>query len=83
MEGWNYVQALRRADDEVHELRQRMRVRRRNLRLNTELFDDLSEVQFVKLYRLPQHAVRSLIEDIREDMPQTQRRSAISVETKV
>jgi hypothetical protein len=83
MDGWNYMQALQNAGEEHHELRQRMRVRRRNLRQNTELFDDMTTNQFVKLYRLPQHAVRTLIEDIRDDMPVAQRRSAISVETKV
>lgn len=83
MDGWNYLEALRLAGEEQHELRQRMRVRRRTLRRSIELFDDMSETAFVKLYRLPQYAVRTLIEDIRGDMPRSVRQSAISVETKV
>lgn len=83
MDGWNYLMALENAGVEHHELRQRMRVRRRNLRLNTELFDDMTQSAFVKLYRLPQHAVRPLIEEIRDDVPVTERCSAISVDTKV
>ena len=64
MRGWRYVEALRQAGEEEHRLRQRMRERRRILRNSTELFDDISETAFVKLYRLPQRAVLSIVEEM-------------------
>jgi hypothetical protein len=84
MDAWRNLIVLEEAEwERQHGKRNRMRERRKAIRMATDPFDDMTTKDFVKLYRLPQHIVRTLIEDIRNDMPPTERQSAISVESKV
>lgn len=82
MQGLRNLLRLQAAGDDYAEDRQQARRIRRVLRLNIDPFD-MTPQAFRSLYRLNKLLVRGIIEEIRMDMPETERRSAISVEHKV
>ena len=84
MEDWLHLAIVEEAQLQHRDMTNRMRACRRDIRWGIDdPIDDVSDLEFRCLYRLPKAVVRTLVEDIRDVMPASTRITAISIESKV